>query len=384
ELAPAALLVALYAGGKGARYLSEAEDISGAGLEGPRRLQMPELSFEGLKEVAERLEERLGVDGIRELARYIQARREAAAFVGAGGEPAAAALYEARGDVARAQAWLSRATPERAGPTPARGIAGKGLGGVASLVDETAGLTSEVVEAKLVRVELDSAGPRLPGNVAVLKKLRPSLSAPPPEAQGHPLWSEYVAYWENRLAELERGKPVKPPLAWEGYERMRGRFARGLAFERAMVSLLRADAALPKARRRFLQGFNDPHIETYVGVEKPDTGLRFADVLVIERQPPPGQPPRVETFSFKSRDLQTKLVDSLTAQMEADANEALRYYGGTLDIRRPALELRGKPVPVQRVRLVYDGELKPKNAKVMTDTVTKVESIVKGVEVLFE
>jgi hypothetical protein len=117
ELAPAALLVALYAGGKGLRYLSEAQGATGAGPGGGRRLQVPELRFEGLKDVAERLRERLGVDGLRELAGYIQANREAAAFVGAGGEPAAAALLEARGNVTRARAWLSQAKPQRANPT---------------------------------------------------------------------------------------------------------------------------------------------------------------------------------------------------------------------------------------------------------------------------
>jgi hypothetical protein len=100
------------------------------------------------------------------------------------------------------------------------------------------------------------------------------LESPPPGAQGHPLWGEYVAYWENRLVELKQGKAVKPPLTWEGYGPMRGLFTRGLEFERTMVQLLQADARLP-----------------------------LADVLVVEQAPPTGQLPRVETFSFKSRDL---------------------------------------------------------------------------------
>jgi|GEM_PF-4936211 len=57
---------------------------------------------------------------------------------------------------------------------------------------------------------------------------------------------------------------------------------RGLEFERTMVKMLRADAQLPRAERRFLGDFDKPRIETYVGVKKPGTGLRFADVLVIE------------------------------------------------------------------------------------------------------
>ncbi|MBN1208978.1 MAG: hypothetical protein JXB05_29240 [Myxococcaceae bacterium] len=127
---------------------------------------------------------------------------------------------------------------------------------------------------------------------------------PPGVPESSALWREYVAYREGRLSELKAGERAKGPLRWEGYEWLRGRFARGLAFERSMVALLRADAALPRAQRLWLRDFVDPRIETCVGVAKEgQPGVRFADVLVIERQPPAGQPPRVESFSFKSRDL---------------------------------------------------------------------------------
>ncbi len=385
ELAPAALLVALYAGGKGVRYLSEARGTTGVEWE-RGRLQGPEPHLKGLKEVVERLRERLDLDGIGALARYIQTSREAALFVGAGGEPAAVALYEARGNVAKAQAWFAEATSERTSPAASRAGAGSTLKGVASLVDETAGHTREVVETRLIQAELESPGPRLPGVVALLKEQHPSLSAPPPGVpEGAGLWREYVAYREKRLIELEQGKAAEGPLRWEAYEQMRGLFARGLAFERAMVSLLRADAALPQAQRRFLKDFNSPRIETSVGVTKAGKpGVRYADVLLIEEQPPPGQSPRVEILSFKSRDFRTLPVEPLTAQMVADASEALRYYGETLDIRRPTLKLRGKPVPVQRLRLVYDGKLKPENINTMRDAVRRAEKAVRGVEVLFE
>ena len=49
--------------------------------------------------------------------------------------------------------------------------------------------------------------------------------------------------------------------------------------------LLQADAALPKAQRRFLQDFEQPRIETNVGVAKPgESGVRYADVLVSQVQ----------------------------------------------------------------------------------------------------
>jgi hypothetical protein len=371
------LLVALYSGGKGARYLAE-----GAGAR--VRLPVPELRLEALKQAAWQLGERLGFEGVRELARSIRASREAAVFVGAGGEPAAVALSEARGNVARAQAWLSEAKPERAGAPEPRAATGRALGGVASLVDEAAGYSAQVVEARLRLAELEAPGPRLPADVALLKKLHSTLDSPPPGVpEGYALWSEYVTYRQRRLVELEQGKAAEGPLRWEPYERMRGTFARGLAFERAMGGVLRADAALPRAQRRWLKGFIQPRIEIHVGVSKPGVpGIRFADVLIIEEQPPAGQPPRVETFSFKSRYLAPLKPGPLREQMMMDARAAQDYYGGTVDILRPRLKGR---VEVQRVRLVYEGgNLISKDLDVLRAAMDAVKEDVKGVEVLVQ
>lgn len=410
ELAPAALMVGLYAGGKSVRYLSEAKGAAGVWKRGVR-LQMPELRLQVLKEVVDRLRERLGEDGLRKLAQYIQANREVAIMVGAGGEPAAMAIYEARGNLTRAQAVLSQAKPEPGGPARPMASAGKSVsstasmaeeaagstpgktgarsapGSVASLVDESAGLTPEVLEAKLLRAELESAGSRLPTDVELLKKLHPSMEAPPPGVpKGFVLWEEYVRYRERRLSELEKGQTAEGPLRWEPYERMRGLFARGLAFERAMVALLRADATLPRAQRLWLKDFNDPRIDTYVGVAKEgQPGVRFADVVVVEQKPPAGEPPRVESFSFKSRDLSLLDRDELVAQMRADASEALGYYGETLNIRRPSLKYLGPEVQVRRVRLIYEGgELKPQSLDALRKAVPEVQRKVRGVEVLFQ
>ncbi|WP_199243305.1 hypothetical protein [Vitiosangium sp. GDMCC 1.1324] len=156
----------------------------------------------------------------------------------------------------------------------------------------------------------------------------------------------------------------------------------------SLVDLLRADATLPQAQRRFLMDFAKPRIETYVGVWKPGSGLRFADVLVIEEGELAGRPPRVETISFKSRNLSLLEPKSLKAQMKADASEALRYYGEMLNIRRPSLKPllgEGGKVPVQRVRLIYEGgDLKPKMVDDLKAVVREAEREVKGVEVLFQ
>jgi hypothetical protein len=120
-----------------------------------------------------------------------------------------------------------------------------------------------------------------------------------------------------------------------------------------------------------------------VGVRKPGTGLRFADVLIIEEGLFSGPLPRVETFSFKSRDLSSLKPRPLEAQMTADASEALRYYGETLNIRRPSLNLLDKQVPVHRVRLIYEGgALKPKNLDALNRAMQEAQEKVQGVEVL--
>jgi hypothetical protein len=261
---------------------------------------------------------------------------------------------------------------------------GRGVGGgVVSLVDEGAGFTREVVEAKLRWAEREAPGARLSGEVAVLERQRPVVEAPPPVARGHALWGEYVEYWEGRVAQLREGQQALPPLGWEGYQRMRGLFARGLAFERTMVARLRADAALPRAQRKLLKDFEAPRIEVHVGVAKEGVaGLRYADVLVLETQPPSGPSSRVESLSFKSRDLSQLGPEALAAQMTADARAALNYYGGTLKVLRPGLRFQ---VRIQHVRLVYEGgKLMPATLDGWEDAVRTTQNGVQGVEVFFQ
>ncbi|KFA88917.1 hypothetical protein, partial [Archangium violaceum] len=400
ELAPVLLLGTLYAGGKGLRALSQAR----ATLE-------PQAVESRLRELARQVEDRLGVEGLRELARDIRTSREAGEFVAVGGVDAALALRDAGGDVARAQALMSRARPGAPGAPAGSGArqgsrqvatgaddaeraghkagAAERAGGLAALVDEGAGLSREVVEARLALVESEAPGARLSRDVAALERQRPSPDAPPPGAEGNPRWGEYTAYYEKRLGELRQGKAAKGPLRWADYEQLWARFARGMAFERLMVELLEADAKRPRAERHFLGAFLQPRVLRSVGVWKPESGLRYADVLVIEEGGSAGAPPRVETFSFKSRDLSGLKYDALKAQMMEDAREALQKYGGVLDIRRHSLQSRlhqGREVSVQRVRLIYEGrnELKPNKPKDLAAAMREAERQVPGVEVLLQ
>jgi len=389
EVAPA-LVLALVAGGKG---LLRLRLLTG--------LEPAQARLRALSETARQFQGVMSLEGLRELVREIRASREAGRFVAVGGADAALALYEARGNVAKARPLLSRARPEATGSPPGKSGAGasareaaakapaaEGHGPLASLVDEGVGHTRKVVEAKLAAAELEATGPRLPKDVRVLEQHRPVLDAPPPEARGNPRWREYVDYYEKRFSEVEKGTAAEGPLKWVGYERLRGWFARGMAFERDMVRLLREDAAKPRAERRFLGDFDRPRVETQVGVSKPGPGLRYADVLVIEEGAPGGRPRRVETFSFKSRDLSQLGDRALEAQMKVDASEALRHYGEALDIRRTSLQsiLPGLgEVRVVRVRLVYEGgALKPTKVENLDAVVTAAEEAVPGVEVLFQ
>ncbi|RYZ44234.1 MAG: hypothetical protein EOO71_00115 [Myxococcaceae bacterium] len=362
QLAPAALMLGLYASGKSVRALREAASPEGT------RLQAVVSRLESLKA-------RLGENALGGLSRYLQQSREGALLVAEWGEPGALALHETGGNTGRAQALLTEAARDTA---PTRSSGGKHAGGKTDLSRVPGGDPLEALRARLRQAELEDTGARLTRDVEHLKQHAPALDAPPPGVlQGSFMWSEYVKYWERRLVEISEDLPVKGPLKFGGYQRMRGEFARGLAFERNMLSLLEADAALPPAQRHWLQDFNQPRIEMHVGVMKAD--LRFADLLVIENQPPAGQPPRVETFSIKSRDLSRMELGELTTQMTGDAKLALRYYGETLKIRRPGLEMEAR---VQRVRLIYEGgDLKPRNAKFLKPAMKSAESKVKGVEV---
>ncbi|NOJ79198.1 hypothetical protein [Myxococcus xanthus] len=421
ELAPAALMVALYAGSKGARALVESNSGGRASL---RRLAASD--FEALKAVVKELEELVGPDAIREGFAFMRGKREVARFVLTAGPPGFVAIIEARGNPAKAQVLLMEsASRESAKPVATRGSAGKWSDNLdlfeknaeasaaeaqaASRETSKAATTrggarrepvqssarkkqfdnldlfaqdakvgaTESARAKLLQAELESSGPRLPKDVKLLKEQAPKLEEPPPGVeQGAPRWQEYVAYRKSRLKEIQDGDAVKGPLLWEGYKGMRDYHARGMAFERKMVAILEEDAAKPRAERKWLKDFDEPQIETHVGVSKVD--LRYADVLVIEKRTTPGQPSRVETFSFKSRNLAVLGEDALPVQVRTDASNAMKYYGGTLKIVRDGMRQQAE---IKRVRLVYEEKgLLPEDTGLFTRAATDAQKRT-GVEV---
>ena len=208
-----------------------------------------------MQELSHQWEVRLGVEGARELLRELRARREAAHFVAMGGMDAALALREARGDVARAQAWLSQAKPQRAGALAAEGGTGRSPregavaadnrpraptkpfpterpGGLASLVDESVGPHTGGGGGQAGAGGTRSRGPAPDQGCGAAGEATPVPGRPAARSRRHPAWAEYVAYYEKRMGELKQGKAAEGPLRWASYEKMWGWFTRGLAFER--------------------------------------------------------------------------------------------------------------------------------------------------------
>ena len=253
--------------------------------------------------------------------------------------------------------------------------------GFAALVNEAEGATPEVIRAEFKLAESAETGGRLPRNLEAVRRAKPSLEHPRPGvAPDSARWREYVAYYEQRLAKMEaadaagRLTSVKPPLSWSPYEALWDTFTRGLKYQRARTAALRNLAEI--------RGFSKPHIQANAGVFKAD--LRYADVLIIETDPT--RPLRVEAYSFKSRTFRGMNQEQVEALLAADARNALKYYGGELDIRTPALGLRGRPVKVDKVHLRYDADPRLWEEETLQNLLSKLDALSEetGVEVRFE
>lgn len=248
---------------------------------------------------------------------------------------------------------------------------------------------AEVLEVRLAEAEAASTEARLPAEPAQLVRFRPSLQSPPQGVTARDtLWSDYVAYWERRYAEVTgQGPPIagqhapKPPLTWEGYRVMHGNFRRGLEFQRTVSQMLRKELELPEMVRRLLRGMRKPLLADNVGITHPgSTSLTYADQFAVDEATlGPGSKVRLETFSNKSRDFKGWSMDNIISQARTDAYEARVKYGGTVQVRRPGHPLFGQDVPVSRVHLVYDAKTIPPQLKTRLAKVVATQ----GVEVHF-
>jgi hypothetical protein len=250
------------------------------------------------------------------------------------------------------------AAEARAAGAESRALAG-GVGRGLALEDAAA------LEARFAEAEALESGARLPAQLEVLARYRPSVHQPPVGvAASDGRWMDYVTYWARRYDELAgirprppNAPPVKPPLKWESYNVFRGRFQDALVFQGSVAEALRREAGLAKGRRHWLRGFEQPLVTENVGLAHgPRVSLTYVDQLVVDKASlRPGQTPSVHSFSNKQRDFRSMSEDMIDAQLAADAREALTKYGGTVEVRRPGHPLFGRKVTVSRVHLVYDG-----------------------------
>ena len=253
----------------------------------------------------------------------------------------------------------------------------------------TATAEAEVLEARLLEAEATSLEARHPAALSELARFRPSAQHPPPGVSAQDtLWSDYVAYWERRYAEVagqgppSAGRPTtKPPLTWEGYRTLRADFRRGVEFQRSVGQMLRREMELPEHVRRVLRGMRKPRMDENVGLTRPgSTALTYADQFAVDEATlESGAKVRVETFSNKSHEFKGWSDKQILAQVHEDATEARLKYGGIVQVRRPGHPLFGQDVPVSRIHLVYDA--KTITARLKNQMAREVSSL--GVEIHF-
>ncbi|HYO53903.1 hypothetical protein [Archangium sp.] len=263
----------------------------------------------------------------------------------------------------------------RAAGTEARAgaVQGRKLVGSAGLAEGLSLEEAAALEARMAEAEALEVGARLPAQLEVLARHRPSVNQPPRGVAADSVrWVDYVAYWERRYEELAgtRQRPVgappaKPPLAWDGYNTFLGRFQRALDFQRDVARALRREAGLAKGERHLLRGLEQPLVAENVGLaHEGHAALTYVDQLVLDEVSlRPGQPPVVHSFSNKQRDFKSLSKKETESQLDADMQEALTKYGSTVEIRRPGHPLFGRKVTVSRVHLVYDEQGIPSTAR---------------------
>jgi hypothetical protein len=232
---------------------------------------------------------------------------------------------------------------------------------------------AEALAARLLEEEALATGPRHPAALSKLARFRPALGSPPEgTASGDTMWGDYVAYWEQRYAELAGKSPTpagapkpRPPLAWEAYRQFQKIVQRGSRFQRSVSEAMRQELTLPEAQRHLVPNMKKPHLAENVGVARTGSPqVLYPDQLVVDEATlKAGTRPRVEAFSNKSRDFNNMSEKQISAQASTDVEEALSKYGGIVQIRRPGHPLFGQEVTVSKVHLVYDAELASEKAR---------------------
>jgi hypothetical protein len=236
---------------------------------------------------------------------------------------------------------------------------------LAGVEGELAAEELPALEARMAEAEALEPGPRHPSRLEQLARHRPTVAEPPSGVEADTLqWKSYVAYWERRYEERAGTRPlppgrveVKPPLTWESYSSLLGRFQRSLEFQRSAVRVLQ-QAQAPGGDRAWVPGMEQPLAAENLGLKhEGSTALTYADGFVVDKSTlSPGSRPNIHSFSVKQRDFSSMSKADAIKQVKADAVEAQTKYGGTVEVRRPGHPLFRRKVVVNRVHLVYDGE----------------------------
>jgi len=261
-----------------------------------------------------------------------------------------AGAAEAKVASAEARAATAEAT---AGPVEAGRLA------VAGLEARLAAEELAALEVRLAEEEALATAARHPRQFEALARHRPSSSQPPSGVEAeHPRWTSYVAYWHRRYEELAGTRPVpprvvevKPPLTWESYSALLGRFQRSLEFQRAVMRWLQQQGS-----REWLPEMKQPLITGNMGLKlEGRANPVYADQFAVDQATlGPGLRPSVHTFSNKQRNFAGMSEQEAVSQLKLDAREARVKYGGEVEVRRPGHPLFGKKVRVSRTHLVYD------------------------------
>lgn len=222
-------------------------------------------------------------------------------------------------------------------------------------------LTLEEVAALEARLpEALSSAARHPARLEVLARLRPSLARPPPGvAADTPRWLRYVEYWERRYEHLSSPAPrpeLKPPLTWESYSTLLGRYQRALEFQRSVTRALQQQALAP-GQRTWLRGMEQPVVAENVGLAREgSSSVVYVDQFVVDHASlRTGRRPSVHSFSTKQHGFASMNENQVRSQLKLDIAEAQAKYGGLVEVRRPGHPLFGRKVVVSQVHLVYDG-----------------------------
>lgn len=250
---------------------------------------------------------------------------------------------------------------------------------------------AQALQVKVQEAELTIGGGRYSGSLQALREARPVAERPPAGVMAEErVWKDYVAYYDKRLAELEavekagpgKGPAPLPPVTWPGYHKLYMLSLNSRIFQGKMTRSLWQDARLPEADRQWAKGMRSPYLSEQLGMKPRGSGKVFyADAALTDQATlKPGTTPRVYTFSIKQRDFMLTSPNEVFNQLRADCREALRKYGGTVEIRRPGHPLFSREVDVSKVYLIYDARLVPERLRADMENIAN--SL--GVEVIFQ